>query len=170
MIRLAFLLIIVSIFCQCSKSSSASGNKVDIYLLKSFTRTLDTSRRMGIIIIENPVLEDKSLLTNRDILFYERSTSTFKLLRNIQPILDTLDAFKAFAVTVDGEPVYFGTFHPMYLSSILYGSATINPNYMENNKLKIDFAYHDMFPFLMSLDKRNDPKIIDAFRSSGRLR
>jgi hypothetical protein len=170
MIRIAFLLIVVSIFSQCSKSSSASGKKVDIYLLKSFTRTLDTSRQMGIILVEDPVLEDKPLVRNSDILFYERSTSTFKLLRNIQPILDTLDVFNAFAVTVDGEPVYFGTFHPMYLSSILYGSATINPNYMENNKLKIDFAYHDMFPFLMSLDKRNDPKILDAFRSSGRLR
>ena len=170
MVRLAFLLIVVSFFSQCSKSSYAPGQKVDIYLLTSFTRTLDTSRQMGIIRVENAVLEDEPLVRNRDILFYERSTSTFQLLRNIQPILDTLDAFHAFAVTVDGEPVYYGTFHPMYLSSILYGSATINPSYMENNKLKIDFAYHDMFPFLISLDKRNDPTIIDAFRSSGRLR
>ena len=170
MFRVAFLLIVVSIFCQCSKSSSASGKKIDIFLLKSFTRTLDTSRQMGVILVEDPVLEDKPLVRNSDILFYERSTSTFKLVRNIHPILDTLDAFNAVALTVDGDPVYFGTFHPMYLSSILYGSATINPNYMENNKLKIDFAYHDMFPFLMSLDKRNDPKILDAFRSSGRLR
>jgi len=170
MTRLIILVFVAAIFSGCNKSGSASGSKVEIYVLKSFTRTLDTSRQMGIILIEDAVLQDQPLVKNSDILFYERSTSSFKLLKNIQPQLDTLDAFHAFAVTVDGEPVYFGTFHPMYLSSILYGGATINPNYIENNKLKVDFAYHDMFPFLMSLDKRNDPKILDAFRSSGRLR
>ncbi|HSB93617.1 MAG TPA: hypothetical protein VLC28_10880 [Flavitalea sp.] len=170
MLRLSILIFALATISGCSKSGSAVGKKVDIYLLKSFTRTLDTSRQMGVILIEDAVLEDQPLVKNSDILFYERSTSTFKLLKNIQPQMDTLDSFDAFAVTVDGEPVYYGTFHPIYLSSILYGSATINPNYMENNRLKIDFAYLETFPFISTLDKRNDPRIIDAFSGSGRLR
>ena len=170
MTRIAFLLLTLAAFSCCNKAASVSGKKVEIYVLSSFTRVLDTSRQMGIIRIEDPVLHAEPLVKNSDILFYERSTSSLKLLRNIQPVLDTLDAFHAFAVTVDREPIYYGSFRPMYLSSILYGTATINPNYLENNKLKIDFAYLDTYPFLETLDKRNDPRIIDAFRSSGRLR
>ena len=170
MVRLAILLLTVLLFSGCSKSGSATGKKVEIYLLKSFTRVLDTSRQMGIIRIEDAVLEHIPLVKNSDILFYERSTASFKLLKNMQPLIDTLNSFNGFAVTVDGDPIYYGSFHPMYLSSILYGSATINPNYIENNKLKIDFAYNDFHPFIETLDNRNDPRILDAFHSSGRLR
>jgi hypothetical protein len=131
---------------------------------------LDTSRQIAHIHIEDAVLEEVPLVKNSEILFYEPSSSTFKLIKNIQPGLDTLDSFHGFAVTVDGDPMYYGIFHPMYMSSILFGIATINPTFIEDSKLKVEFAYPEGYQFFQTIDKRNDARILDAFRTSGRLR
>lgn len=170
MIRLISAMLLLLLCSRCSKVDSSDSSRVDIYLLKSFSRVLDTSRRIGLTTIGEPVLDDKPIVRNSQVLFYEQLSSSFKLSTDIKPILETLGPDQGFAITVDGRPVYFGIFHPAYLSSILYGSATINPSEIVNNKLKVDFAYMDNFPFLQSYDKRNDPKILQAFKKSGRLR
>ena len=163
--------ILLLLFCsRCSKVGAIDASRVDIYLLKSFSRNLDTSRQIGLTMINQPVLENEPIVRNSEILFYQQRDAIFKLSTDIKPIVEKLGPDRGFAVTIDGRPVYFGTFHPDYLSSILYGSATINPSEIINNKLKIDFAYMDNFPFLQSYDKRNDPDILQAFKQSGRLR
>jgi hypothetical protein len=70
---------------------------------------------------------------------------------------------------VNGQPVYYGRFHPMYLSSVLYGLSTITPLLSNNKELKIDFV-NLTGRFVDTLDKRNDARIVNALKETRRLR
>lgn len=164
---LLFLVIFAGIGCT---KNSVGGDEVSIHLLRSFDRSIDASTYPAIVRIERPVIESEPLVRNADILFYERSTHTFTLTRNIKEQLKDLGADKGFAVRVGNETIYFGTFHPLYLSSITFGVPTIDPYMADDHKLQIDFAKLSNSPLLESLDRRNDEALINALRSSGRLR
>jgi hypothetical protein len=143
---------------------------VDIYLLKSYSTRIDQSGTPAFEVISNTRLEDKPLVANEDIQSYKQSTYTFRLSNNIQDAIRQFGPDKAFAVTVDKEPVYFGRFHPLYLSSIAFGIATISPGLSPDKELKIDFVKLQGSTALERLDKRDDPRLIDALKASGRLR
>lgn len=162
---LSCLLLLLLAGCQ-----KENGRTVAIYLLKSFTTTLNQSTTPPTVSLTNPLLEDKPLVADGDIAFYTRTTTTFTLRRSVQARLQNFGPDKAFAVTVDGQPVYYGRFHPLYLSSITFGLATIAPPFSNSKELTIDFAALNGDPLLQQLDKRNDPKIILALKSTGRLR
>lgn len=157
----------ILLFCGCKKDH---GSRIDIYLLKSFTATLDTTTTPVTTVITNAVLEDAPLVADGDIKFYKKGNTTFTLRTDIQSRIRDFGPDKAFAVTVDNQPVYFGKFHPLYLSSILIGVATIAPGMTDNNDLKIDFITMDAQPDLQERDRRNDSRITTALSASGRLR
>jgi hypothetical protein len=110
------------------------------------------------------------LVRDKDISYYARSTATFKLKKDIQAVIKNYDGSKAFAVTVDRKPVYFGRFHPSYLASLTLGLATMDPFLNSNNELMVNFVAIEGNNDLLLLDKRNDHRIINAFEASGRLR
>lgn len=119
----------------------------------------------------NAILDDAPLVANQDIEIYTRKTTTFTTKKDIKTILQNYGAEQAFVVTIDDQPVYYGKFHPSYLSSLDFGVATIDPLMIVNNKeLKINFVNIEGNSLLQQLDKRNDSRIINALRSSGRLR
>lgn len=157
------LLLLVS----CKKQQ---GSGVEIYLLKSFTATIDPATTPAVVSINNAVLDNTPLVADGDIAYYSRSTTTFTLRKNIQATIQDFGPDKAFAVTVDRQPVYYGRFHPLYLSSITFGVATIAPFLSDSKNLKIDFANFTGSSWLLQLDKRNDPQIINRLRATGQLR
>lgn len=159
----------ITLLLSCKKERiSRVANRVDIYLLKSFTSTIDQSTIPVTFPVTNAVLEDIPLVADQDIILYTRSSTTFKLRKDIQTVIRNYGPDKAFAVTVDNQPIYYGKFRPGYLSSIAFGVATIAPGSFNNDELKIDFAPEENSS-LQKLDQRNDSRIIKALKATGRL-
>jgi hypothetical protein len=165
--RIFYLLIAIVTLAGCNKKS---GTKVEIYMLKSFSISEDLSTRPATLSIVNAVLADTPLVANHDISFYIKSSATFILKKDIKPIIQNYGPDKAFAVTVDNEPVYYGQVHPAYMSSIRFGIATFDPVYLSKNQLKIEFAPTDGSTYWKELDKRNDSRLLGALKVTGRLR
>jgi hypothetical protein len=151
------------VLLSCKKESAS---KVDIYMLKSFTTSINRTTSPGAISISNAILADTALVADSEIESYTQSTTTFKLRKDISSIIRNYSTNKAFAVTVDNKPVYYGLFHPGYLSSITFGLATIDPL---NQQLRINFTSNGSSDMLR-LDKRNDSRIINSLRKSRRLK
>ena len=135
-------------------------------MLKSFTTSINRTTSPGAISISNAILADTTLVADSEIESYTQSTTTFKLRKDISSIIRNYSTNKAFAVTVDNKPVYYGLFHPGYLSSITFGLATIDPL---NQQLRINFTSNGSSDMLR-LDKRNDSRIINSLRKSQRLK
>lgn len=165
---LFFSCLLLLLLSGCSKNNTAA--KVEIYMLESFITRADPSTSPPILSISNAVLANQPLVANADIEWYNQTTKTFKLKTDIQPVIRNYSNDKGFAVVVDGQPVYYGRFHPAILSSMTVGVAAINPMFVVNNELQIDFVMIAGNTALQQLDKRNDPVIINALSASGRLK
>lgn len=163
---LSFLCLSVILLASCRKEQ---GSRVDIYLLKSFNSSIDTTQRPVVNVITNAILDDTPLIANEDIRYYTRTNCTFTLRKDIQAVIQNYGPDKAFAVTVNDQPVYYGRFHPAYMSSFVYGLATITPLFSKNNELRIDFVNLGG-TFVDPLDKRNDASITNALKATRRLR
>jgi hypothetical protein len=146
------------------------GPSVDIYLLKSFTTTINTSTVPATVVISDAVLENSPLVADKDIVLYKEATKTFVILNDIYPIIKDFGQTNGFAVTVDKKPIYYGRFHPAYLSSITFGIATLDPWLSRDNELSINFQHIDGNTMLPQLDKRNDKRILNTLEKTKRLR
>ncbi len=166
---LLYCLLVILFATGCSKNND---QQVAIYMLKSFTATATPSSLTSppTTVITNAVIENTPLVADNDILSYLPSETTFMLRKDIKPIIERYGSDKAFVVMVNNEPVYFGMFHPAYYSSINFGVATIDPIFFNNNALKIQYATFSGYPDLAALDKRNDRRILNVFRVTGRLK
>lgn len=164
--RILFFILTLMIFAGCKKDG---GAKVDIYLLKSYT--VDTvAGNPSWVSITNAVMDIVPMVKDADIRYYDQQAFVFKLRRDIRPEILNYGPDKAFAVTVNGLPVYYGHFHPAYMSSITVGVATIDPILFYDNELRMNFVMILQSPALQQLDMRNDQRILNAFRATGRLR
>jgi hypothetical protein len=166
-------LLFITLFAACKKDNTAnkSTSKVDIYMLKTFSINIDQTTNPATLSISNAVLADTPLVADKDIELYTQSSTSFKLTKNIKSIIQNYGPDKAFAVTVDNQPVYFGIFHPSYLSSIAFGLATIDPTiYTTDNEMSIRYATITGNTYLLQFDRRNDNRIINALETNGRLR
>jgi len=151
----------------CSKDDP--NVQVSVYVLKSFTVVPPDSTRRFRTDITNAVAEDVPLFTKSDIVYYSESARSFKLSRDLRPVIKDFNASKGFVVVVNNEPVYYGVFHPGYLSSMVVGLATIDPIFFPDYELTIGFITITG-ENLEQYDKRNDQKLIKALRASGKLR
>lgn len=164
--RILMLFLSLAIFAGCKKEG---GAKVEIYLLKSYTVNSVPGNPYWVS-ITNAVLDITPFVRDADIKYYDQQSRVFKLRRDISPVIKDYGPDKAFAVTVNGQPVYYGHFHPAYMSSITVGVATIDPIFFFDNELRMNFVMIQQTPALLLLDKRNDPQILNAMRATGRLR
>jgi hypothetical protein len=166
--RNIFYYLTVSIlFLSCKKESNS---RVDIYALKTFELNVNQTATPATLVITNAVPEDKPIVSDNDIEYYTKSTSEFKLNKDISSITKTYGRDKAFVVTVNKQPVYYGVFHPAYLSSMSLGVATIDPILFDGKNLKVQFIKIEGNSLLQKLDKRNDSRITNSLKSTGRLR
>lgn len=156
--------------CKKDGKSTGEGPKVEIYMLSSFSININQSTSPATVVISNAVLADQPLVADEDIEYYRRSTTSFKLRKDIKAIIKNYGPDKAFAVTINKQPVYYGKFHPLYLSSLTIGVATIDPLFLKDNELTIGFTQISGSSVLQQLDKRNDAQLIDALRRTNRIR
>ena len=163
------ILCCMAIFLLMSCKKEHTSN-VEIYMLTSFSVDIDQTTYPATLTISDPILDEKPLVADRDIIYYEKSSTTFWLRNDIKPLIKDYGANKGFAITVDKKPVYFGIFYPLYLSSIPFGLATISPLISGSNDLQINFSMIDGSSDLQQLDKRNDPTLLNALKESNRLK
>jgi hypothetical protein len=164
--RCVFLLLLPILLIACKKEH---GSRVDVYLLKSFAASLDTTKTPAVNIIKNAILNDTPLLADEDIKYYTKENCTFTCRKDIQSLIQNYGHDKAFAVTVNSQVIYYGVFHPMYLSSFTYGVAIITPFLLQNKELRVDFT-NLTGTYVSQLDKRNDRRILEVFSATGRLK
>ncbi|MBN8688820.1 MAG: hypothetical protein J0M10_17515 [Chitinophagales bacterium] len=164
---LFYSILLIALFPGCKKDHST---KIEIYLLSSFTSAVVQVGGVPALSISNAVLAGQPLVADKDISFYTASTSSFKLNKDIKGAIQSLSTSAGFAVTVNKEPVYYGVFHPGFLSSMTIGVATIDPILFYNRELFMHFIRIDGNTELTLLDRRNDTRLLNALRASGRLR
>jgi hypothetical protein len=156
------------------KKDIKNGPKVEIYLLTSFKINRDplfTSLTPYTPFITDAVLASTPIVNDRDIRYYRQSDHIFKLKRSIKEDIRNYGASTGFAVTVDKDPVYYGMFHPAYLSSITFGLATIDPIiFVNEDELRLSYVGMTGDPQMAQLDKRNDSRLLSALRATDRLR
>jgi hypothetical protein len=155
------------LFAGCKKEKQSG---VAIYLLKSFTTSVNQATTPATVSINNAVLDDSPLVSDNEIRHYTQATATFTVKKDIQSIIQHYGADKAFAVVVNDDPVYYGLFRPLYLSSIVFGVANISPLSLDKYELPILFPTITGSTILPPLDKRNNSRILEALRAAGKLR
>ena len=167
---LALLLIIGIAGAGCDKNHDLSKGKVEIYLLESFSTVLNPAAPYAVSVTDAK-LEKQPLVANNDIEYYEQAQYLFKLKKNIRPLIKDFSKDRGFAVRVNNETVYYGVFHPAFLSSLTFGVATIDPFALTTEtSVTVQYLNYDNNSQLAQLDKRNDPRILDALSVTGRLR
>jgi len=167
---LGMLLLLGIIGAGCNKNHDLAKNKVEIYLLESFSRVSNPVSPYAISITDAR-LEKQPLVRNGDIDYYEQAQYLFKLKKNIKPLIKDFSGDRGFAVTVNNETVYYGVFHPAFLSSLTFGVATIDPFALTTeSSVTMQYLNFDNNVQLAQLDKRNDPRILNALSATGRLR
>jgi hypothetical protein len=166
-------LCVILAICSCSGDvnmpQKGYREKVEIYELKSFTIGIDSSYRPYVTVIKNIVLEDTPLIRDQEISSYTKSSFTFELTINLNPVIKNYGAGKAFAVTVDKKIIYTGLFRPAYLSSIVFSVPSIDP-LSATNSLTIELATITGAGYIQPIDKRNDFVLMNALNISGRLK
>lgn len=100
------------------------------------------------------------IITEKDILFYDRSTHLIYLKSNLELNQNITD----FDVSIAGNTIYHGIIHPCYLSSFPPSPYFIVDCFQYGNDI-LELGYHGE-----SNDLRNDPRIINAFENSNLLR
>jgi hypothetical protein len=103
---------------------------------------------------------DGKILTEKDILFYDRSTHLIYLKSD----LELNKIITEFNVSVAGDTIYHGIIYSCYLSS-MPPSPYFIVNCFQYGKDILEVGYYGE-----SNDLRNDPRITDAFENSNILR
>ena len=163
---LAWILLLGGISCN----KDQSNKQVEIYLLKSFS-IVSNPTTPETVTITDAKLEKNPLVANSDIKYFKQSEYLFTLKKNIRPLIQDFSRENGFAVTVNNQLVYYGIFHPAFLASMTFGLATIDPFiFTTDNSVSIQCVNFDNNPQLSQLDKRNDPRLLEAMSASGKLR
>jgi hypothetical protein len=118
-------------------------------------------------------LAEKPLLTIDDIISYRKATHEIELTAAGYDRIDRLSIpvnGKAFAVCVDGQPIYAGAFWVGY-SSLSFDGVVIDAlrASREQPVLQIQLGYPGA-DFFHGDDPRSDPKILQALEEAGKIR
>jgi hypothetical protein len=168
---LAALLIVVVALIQtsCNKDDVAPGEKVELYLLQSF-ETIDNTCQID---ESKFVLEEDPLIRYADLLSYNSSEHVFSLSSQGQEAIEDFDLSihkRAFAIAVDGEPIYTAYFWASF-SSMSCQWVVADPFSIDyNGGLKILLGYPGHMDGIEIPDKRNDPHLLTVFKRDGKLR
>jgi hypothetical protein len=151
------------------KDNDLNHSKLEIYLLKSYQKTNNSSQ----ISTESLVLNDTALIKDSEIYSYNMSTYTFKIAENKAKWLGDFQNNKthgrAFAVTIDKTVIYTGYFWASY-SSAGVDWVVIDPlNLSGRNELTVRLGYPGLIAGISIPDLRNDSRIIDVLSKTNRL-
>lgn len=161
-----FIFTIATIFLSCRRDNGNVGPKdVEIYLLKSY-QTISSKCQIDPSL---SVLQNTATIQNQDILAYSTTEYKFKLT---DAAIDKVKAFKdrtPFAVTVDGQVIYYAFFKPGISSSSCDQSITMDIAGPSDNEIYLRLGYPSLLPGATIEDNRNHPKLIEALRRQGKL-
>jgi len=171
------LFLIISIIglvsCGISQLNSNSINHPNaktgfaIYLLAS------DSRPQQLPLLSHLVLEQDPLLAADDIMYYHKATHEIELTTTGYEIIHNLQVpvhGKAFAICIDGQPIYTGAFWADY-SSVSYDGIIINTTQVikGNPVIQVSLGYPDS-TYFHGTDPRSDPRIFQALEAVGKLK
>lgn len=118
-------------------------------------------------------LEVEPILSNEDIVTYSQATHEIVLTPSAAERIQMLrppTSGLAFAVCVDGQPVYAGAFWPGY-SSQSYDGITIDPILVTREypvaQIRLGYPGPDFF---QGEDPRSDPRVLKALQEDGKLK
>jgi predicted small secreted protein len=143
-----------------------TGKDVEIYLLKSFTKSSGKQ-----IDESSVVLESTPLIRYADITYYNKSNYTFGLTEQGKKTIFNMEVpvgGLAFGVTVNKELIYTGYFWPSYFSSLCNWVYTDSFMGGASGKLSIKLGIiieTDVIP-----DNRNNSKILTVMARDGKLK
>ena len=167
---LILLLILLTsvLHISCNETDSISGinRGVELYEIEEYETINNTDQ-----IDESTVkAKDSPLLNYEDLISYNSKVYKFEISEQAEQLLENIqDLSGAFAIKVDNELIYTGYFVPGY-SSRLYAWNIIDPIMSsfsgECFVRRISFQGGSQPSYG---DKRNDPRILDAFRTAGKL-
>jgi hypothetical protein len=160
---LLFILTITAICLSCKKDKRQAGEKVEIYLLKSYQVVTGKCQ----IDASTSVLQDTAIVKNQEILEYFKANYQFAITANPIQKLRALNDGTPFAVAVDKQVIYYGIYKPSYSSSTCANSITMG--YVgTNNKITMYLGYAGAD--INIDDQRNNSKLIATFKNQGKLR
>jgi len=164
--KLYYILAITSIFFSCKKDNTKAGEKVDIYMLKTYKTVVGKCQ----VDPSTAVLQNTPTVTNDDIIEYSPTAYTFKLSDNAIEKIKKLKDFAAFAVTVDKRIIYYGFFKPGYSSSSCDHSITMDVDWAANDKILMSLGYPGPMQGITIDDERNNPILIATLQAQGKLK
>ncbi|MGB4772645.1 MAG: hypothetical protein WBP58_14355 [Chitinophagaceae bacterium] len=157
------LIILIIVLHSCEKNWAA-GRDVEIYLLEDGRLMQDACK----LDASSAKLASRPVLRSKDIVSYSSSTYIFTLSEEAFASMEALTDKTLFAVTVDGEVIYFGIVKPFFSSSSCDKSITMN-NTRADNTIEMRLGYPGQIAGVVIEDKRNDPRLIATFQSLGKL-
>lgn len=157
-----FILLTSFLFFSCKKDNLAGG-KLEIYLLKSYQLVPGKCQVNG----DSAVLEETALVNNDDILRYHKKEYQFTLTDSSMLKIKALMDRTPFALTVNRKVVYYGIVKPIYSSSTCFHSITMDYVF-PNGKITMSLGYPGGGTNID--DQRNNPILLAALKSQGKLR
>ncbi|MBC7744780.1 MAG: hypothetical protein H7096_06725 [Flavobacterium sp.] len=158
-----FILIFSVAGFSCKKDEVQAGAKMEFYLLKSSQMLTNKCQ----VDASKAVLEDIPIISNQDILEYNRRMHEFTFSANsVQKLMTLRDGFP-FAVTIDNRVIYYGINKPSYSSSTCDHSITMDYA-SDNNKVTMKLGYPGE-GFAID-DQRNNPEILATLGKQRKLR
>lgn len=126
-----------------------------------------------LVILSHLELENKPVLSINDIVTYAKATHEIELTASGYERIHSLSVptnGRAFAVCVNGAPIYSGAFWAGY-SSQSFDGIVIDPIYAtkEHPVIQIQLGYPGP-DFFHGDDPRSDPRILQALEQAGKLK
>jgi hypothetical protein len=164
------LSLFLSTSCKEKPTPTASNRQVEIYMLKSFVKRMNSDA----ILPTTEIINDTALIKYDDILSYDPKTYTFKVSAKAAKWLSDIKHNpvdgNAFAITIDKKIVYSGYF-VTGLSSSVCDWTVINPlNASGTNELTVQLGYPSRMPYMVIPDNRNNKELMETFRIDKRLK
>lgn len=165
----AIIAILSTILFGCKKDNNDAENKVELYLIDSYSTIKSPSHQ-----IDETTIKTKAspLIDYVDIVSYNSTTYEFELSdkakNTITNMGQSIDGV-AFAIKANGTVIYSGYFWPSY-SSAGCDCVVIDPLMASiGNKIYVQLGYPRLLQGQVIPDKRNDSRIIKIFESDKKL-
>ena len=163
---LAFFSILSVSILSCKKENpiSLAGEKVELYLLESYSR-IDSSSQID---ESSVILEDLPLIYYSDFLSYDSDSYLFEISDRAKDTIENLENWAtAFGITADKTLIYTGYFWPALSSASCRWVVIYTPVFSDNEILvRLGHPYY----FEGITDNRNDDRIISIFERDKKLK
>ena len=118
-------------------------------------------------------LADEPLISVVDIVSYSASTHEIELTAEAYRRIAALEVpvwGKAFAVCVDGHPVYWGAFWTAISSMSFDGVTILLPIRPEPHVIQLQLGYPESPELFKGEDPRGNGRILESLKQAGKLR